>query len=256
MNTRTKEKFVRLWERYFPGVELPVAFFYSDETHGAEPAAKPAGHSCLIAKLLQVRQGTSLLFNAESVGCGGGRRYLGFAETINDRFAYFLSDGSDGGRCERYKKTPALVEELMRSLPYLKPEGRNLVFKRWDKLEADDHPCAVIFFATPDVVSGLFTLAVFDNNRPDAVMTPFGAGCTSMVYYPYAEHLAGRRRAVLGLFDPSARKCVKDNLLSFSMPIAMFETMIDNMEQSFLITDAWTVMQKRIAVRAFCGERE
>jgi len=37
-----------------------------------------------------------------------------------------------------------------------------VVFKRWDKLAESDRPDVVIFFARPDVLSGLFTLANYD----------------------------------------------------------------------------------------------
>jgi hypothetical protein len=36
------------------------------------------------------------------------------------------------------------------------------VFKRWDTLDEADSPEVVIFFAPPDVISGLFTLANAD----------------------------------------------------------------------------------------------
>jgi hypothetical protein len=37
-----------------------------------------------------------------------------------------------------------------------------IVFKRWDTLDEADSPEVVIFFAPPDVISGLFTLAIAD----------------------------------------------------------------------------------------------
>lgn len=113
-------------------------------------------------------------------------------------------------------------------------------------MEEEDFPEVVIFFANPDVLSGLFTLATFDNNAPDAVIAPFGAGCTSIIYYPYREHIEKRERAVIGMFDPSARKCVKENVLSFALPIEKFLKMIDEIEDSFLTTPTWQIIKKRI----------
>src|SRR5271157_5644813 len=86
--------------------------------------------------------------------------------------------------------------------------GRFVVFKRWDKLEAADKPDVVIFFASPDVLSGLFTLASFDEADPNGVIAPFGAGCSSVVQHPYLEGKSSRPRAVIGMFDVTARPLV------------------------------------------------
>jgi hypothetical protein len=104
----------------------------------------------------------------------------------------------------------------------------------------------VIFFASPDVLSGLFTLAGFDETRNDAVIAPFGAGCSSIVQYPYLERNSARPRAVIGMFDPSARPYVPSDVISFAVPIAKYQRMVENMEESFLITPTWKVIHKRI----------
>lgn len=246
MKISIREHFIEMWEKYFGHAELPVTCYYSDSDMNVKIVGKPSGHSCLLAQLTSVRRGESLCFQEESVNCGGGKRYLGFAEQISNRFEYFLSNGEDGGVCERYKQSPGLVRSLLKSLPRLDIPGKNLIFKRWDKLEESDNPQVITFFVTPDVLSGLFTLANFDNNELDSVIAPFGAGCTSIIYYPFREFLQHGQRAVIGLFDPSARKCVKENILTFSMPIGRFMTLMEEMEQSFLITPSWDILRKRI----------
>lgn len=248
MEKETVEKFSTLWRNYFNGAELPIVCFYSDDTHGANAQCEGKGARCLIATLIKVRRGENLFFDARTVNCPGGRRYLGFADTINDRFNYFLSDGSDGGFCERYKKTPKLVDELFKnSMPLLPVTANHIVFKRWDMLAEEDYPDLVTFFATPDVLSGLFTLVAFDNNDLGCVAAPFSSGCGSIVYFPYLDFVKGTERATLGLFDPSARKCVKETILTFTVPIYLFMKMMDNMEQSFLGTHTWDIIKKRIA---------
>ena len=126
-------------------------------------------------------------------------------------------------------------------MPVLPVKGENLIFKRWDKLEAEDMPEVVIFFVSADILSGLFTLACFDNVAPDAVIAPFGAGCASIIYHPYREQLDGTNRA-----DPSARKCMKPDLLSFAIPFNKFKSMVSQMEESFLKTATWDVIKKRM----------
>lgn len=237
-------KFISLWQNYFPNAELPLTFQYSDDTMGTEEEKPSEGHRCIFAQLAKARRGDSICMKEETVNCGGGKRYLGFSREMFPGFECFLSHDK-AGEGERYKRTPQLVTECMKQfLPI--PVKKNIIFKRWDRLAEEDAPLGVIFFATPDVVSGLFTLVNFNSAAPDAVIAPFGAGCASVVYYPYREELEGTRRAVLGLFDPSARKFVKSELLTFSIPFSKFLEMIDEMEESFLITESWSRIKGRM----------
>jgi uncharacterized protein (DUF169 family) len=246
MTLRLKEKFLILWEKYFGHAELPIVFYYTYGDGGAEWAKKPKGRSCIICELARVRNGKSVVFNADTIECGGARRYLGYVEKMRPDFEYFLSCGNERMEGERYIRTPEMVKEIMKNQRTLPTEGKNIVFKRWDNLTETDEPEVVIFFAKPDVLSGLFTLANFDQVEPNGTFTPFGAGCGSIVHYPYFESKSERPRAVIGLFDPSARPCVPDDVLTFAVPMKKFERMIDYMVESFLITETWTVIKKRI----------
>lgn len=246
MNTEKKELFINQWRKYFNNSELPIAFYYSNDNKGLPIVEHPEGHRCLIAQLNKVRKGESLCFNTDSIGCIGGKRYLGFSKTFRPRFEEFLSHGEEGETCERYKSSPQLVAKLLEQIPPITPEGEYIIFKRWDQLTEDDMPVAVFFFATADIIAGLFTLASYDSAESDTVITPFGAGCTGIIYHPYREEKQGTGRAVIGMFDPSARKCIKKDILSFAVPIGKFMKMINQMEESFLITDTWSKIQQRI----------
>ena len=247
MDMSIKEKFLKLWKIYFNNAELPITFYYTDEEGHAELAKPGAEHRCVIGALLEVRNGRSLCFDVDAVGCAGGKRYLGFAEEIMPNFEYFLSCGIEGElEGERYKKSPELVKESMKHWPAMKAPGRFIVFKRWDKLEESDNPEVVIFFAKPDVLSGLFTLASFDEAEPNGVIAPFGSGCSTIVQYPYMEKNSERPRGVIGMFDVSARPFIPEDVHTFSIPMSKFTRMIDNMEESFLITPSWARVQKRI----------
>jgi uncharacterized protein (DUF169 family) len=247
MDMEINEKFLGLWERYFDGAELPIVFYYADEAGAVEVVEPCSGHRCIMADLSKVRAGRCLCFKAESIGCLGGKRYLGFTDEVMPDFEYFLSYGIPGKlEGERYKKSPELVKEIMKKIPEFKAPGRSIVFKRWDMLEEKDEPDVVIFFAQPDVLSGLFTLANFDEAEPDAVFAPFAAGCGSLVRYPYLEKSSERPRAVLGLFDVSARPFVSKDTLSFSVPMVKFMRMVENMEESFLTTVSWDKVKQRM----------
>ena len=247
MDIELKERFLAVWEKYFNEAELPVVFYYADDAGDVEVEKPPSGHKCIFADLVKVTRGESICFDADSFGCFGGKRYLGFGEEVIPNFKYFLSCGIPGKlEGERYKKTPELVKEIMVKVPKFQAPGRFIVFKRWDMLEESDEPDVVVFFVRPDILSGLFTLANFDIGEPNGVFSPFSAGCGSIVQYPYLEKGSDFPRAVLGMFDVSARPFVPEDVLGFSVPMEKFVTMVENMEESFLITPSWHKIQKRI----------
>jgi len=247
MDASFRDSFLIKWKKFFGEEELPITFYYTNEGDRAELVKPGSVHRCVIAALQLVRNGRSLSFDAESIGCFGGRRYLGFSQTVRPDFEYFLSCGIPGKmEGERYKKTPEIAAEAMKlSMPFKAP-ARFVVWKRWDSLTQLDNPEVVVFFARPDVLSGLFTLANFDEAEANGVLAPFGSGCSSIVHYPLIEKDAARPRAIIGMFDVSARPFVPLDKLSFAVPMPKFKHMVQNMEESFLITNSWKAVQQRI----------
>src|SRR5512139_2012445 len=147
MDMQMKERFLEKWKEYFDGSNLPITFYYSQEVGDAEIVKPPSGHQCIIGVLSRVQRGTSLYFDVNSVGCAGGKRYLGFTHELMPNFEYFLSCGIPGKlEGERYKKTPELVRELMKKQKPFKAPGKYIVFKQWDNLDEKDGPSVVIFF--------------------------------------------------------------------------------------------------------------
>lgn len=247
MKPGLKQEFMQRWSKYFPGIELPIAFYYTDDG-GQTPVHRiTEGQHCFIDDLAAIRQGRSLSFDTKSVACLGGKRYLGFSQALMPNFEYFLSCGIPGKlEGERYKKSPELVKELLAHAPTVPAPGKFIVFKRWDSLEDMDQPLVVIFFAAPDVLSGLFTLANFDEPTNEAVFCPMGAGCATIVQYPLIESRSDHPRAVLGMFDVSARPGVDAGTLTFAVPMRKFERMVKNMDESFLVTASWEKVKARL----------
>jgi uncharacterized protein (DUF169 family) len=247
MEIKTRDHFILQWKKYFNEAPLPLIFYYTDNPANCKIITSSSKWRCLICELGQVRSGESLAFNSEALKCGGAKRYLGFADKIRPNFEYFLSCGIEGKmKGERYIRTPEMVKELMKNQKNIDLPGKYIVFKRWDMISENENPDVVIFYATPDILSGLFTLANFDQSEPNCTFTPFGAGCGSIIHYPYLEKDKERPRAVIGMFDPSARPCVASGELTFSVPMVKFLKMISYMDESFLITDSWKKVQNRI----------
>ncbi len=97
-------------------------------------------------------------------------------------------------------------------MPKMEAPCQFITWKRGDKLEV------VVFFATPDILLGLFTLANFEEAEPNGVLAPFSSGCGSIVSYPYLEKDFYRPHAFLGMFDVSAHPFVPKTMLTFAVP--------------------------------------
>jgi len=252
MDKKFRQGFIRKWKKYFGGAELPLVFFYADDDKYAKflqpmSAGGGAAARCIIGVLGAAEKDKSVAFSKETLGCQGGARYSGYSTTLRPKFKYFLSCGIPGEMDgERYKKTPEIVEDMMKESPQIMAPAKYLVFKRWDKVEEAETPIVVVFFAGPDVLSGLFTLANFRSANPFSVMTPFSAGCGSIIGYPFLESHTPNPRAVIGMFDPSARPHLGENMLSFAAPMKKFAEMVEDMDESFLITPTWKRILKRI----------
>jgi hypothetical protein len=247
MDTQFAQYFISHWKKYFADTELPIGYFYADQVRDDDLRESVNEQRCLIGNLNRVRAGFPFIYSAKTPGCVGGKRYSGFSQKLRPKFEYFLSCGIPGEmEGERYKKSPELVEEYLKSHPAFPAPGKYLVFKRWDKLGKEEQPLAIIFFATPDVLAGLFALANYDVAHPNGVVAPMGSGCASIISYPYLEANSENPRCTLGMFDVSARPCVPENTLTFTVPMRRFEQMARNMDESFLITESWNSVRKRL----------
>jgi hypothetical protein len=248
MDLELKDRFIALWSKHFGNAQLPICLFYSDDESYEQLLHPLKNRMCLIGQLANVFRGKDLAFVGDTIGCPGGKRYLGFSQSLMPNFEHFLSCGIPGQmEGERYKKSPEIVREFMQNAPTMVAPAKYAVFKRWDRLTANDCPEVIIFFAPPDVLSGLFTLSGFDERDRNTVIAPFGAGCASIAQYPWLEGKATEPHAVLGMFDVSARPSVPEQVLSFAVPFSKFKRMIDNMDESFLITESWAKVKRRIA---------
>lgn len=226
MNLEIRKKFIEKWEKYFPGSELPLACFYSDDLNGAEfpNASKPNKHgiACIFGQLVPVRKGKARAFNGSNLGCWGSKGLLGFMPAAADeQTTNFMVN------VEKYKKSPEHVRAMLKNSSPLKANKKYLIFKRWDGLTENDNPQVVCFFCTPDVLAGLHGLANYDT------MTPFCSGCEMLVAYPMKELESSDPKAVIGL-------------LSFSILWPKFQSMLENMDDCFLNTYIWENIIKRL----------
>lgn len=218
--------------------ELPIAFWYSDQLEA--PTEKVTG--CLFKCMRQVRGGKLVSLNHETITCGGGKFYTGFAE-MPERVPGFVS------LKEKYKKTPEMVVDFVNELQIPRTDKAYLHFARIDKIASFDEVEGLLFLSTPDMLSGLATWAFFDNNASDAVVSPFGSGCCSVITQAIIENRKQGKRTFLGFFDPSVRPHFEAELLSFTIPMSRFRKMYHTMRESCLFdTHAWGKIKERMRV--------
>ncbi len=248
MDMNLKRTFEELWRKYFAAAELPIVFYYTDDETVGRRAAADASNRCLVANLVRVRKGEALRFDAGSIGCPGGRRYTGFSDALQPGFEHFLSCGIPGKmEGERYKKTPELVRELLARSPVFKAPAASIVFKRWDLLGPAEAPDAVVFFAVPDVLAGLFTLASFDEAESSGVIAPSRPGAARSSNTRTSREAPRRPVASSACSTPRPGPTSSRTGSSFAAPWEKFVRMVGNMEESFLTTPTWAKIRERIA---------
>lgn len=232
----TIQEFITLYrEAFSESVPLPVAFGYSNKP-ATEVRKIPR---CMIGAIRKVCDGGTLTLSADNVLCGGGSLYTAFAP-MPERIPVFVSE------TEHYKQTKEQVKEYIDRLDIRLSAKPYLNFVRMDRLESMDDVEGILFFATPDVLSGLCSWAFYDNNDDDAVCTRFASGCCSIVTFAAKENERGGRSCFIGLLDLSARPLIPKDELTFTIPACRFKEMTETMKQSALFQKAYSIVRKRI----------
>jgi uncharacterized protein (DUF169 family) len=251
----------------------PVALMWTHEKPDQAMQFHQQKWGCVMWLIARAAKGKTSVCDINTFGCVGGGVGLGFGNQYRnfpggeEGFCHFLSSGNadrEGGRVlaeqikpflrpdaydnflhgERYLKTPEQVETFIRGLPIMEVPAAHVVFKPLQDTEITrEKPKSVIFFVDPDQLSALVVLANYGRGDNENVIIPYAAGCQTIGIYPYREAKLDRPRAVVGLTDISARVYIRkqlgQHLLSFTVPMSMFEEMEGNVEGSFLDRHSW-----------------
>jgi uncharacterized protein (DUF169 family) len=206
--------------------------------------------ACVLGLVWRARkQGQPAYFDRERFGCLGGAFYLGFQKPQLDFITYYVSTGiPEVTEGERYLDSPQAVRRFFDTIDPRPAPARYCVFKPLSQFSGGETPEVVTFFARPEAMSGLHFLAGFVTNDFEAVAAPFGADCSYLVTWPLHYLAQGKLKAVLGGWDPSARKFLKPDELSFSVPWELFQQMARRWPESFLTTPTWAGVKKKIAL--------
>ncbi|KKL61800.1 hypothetical protein LCGC14_2191680 [marine sediment metagenome] len=250
-------------------MEEPVGIFYTDNKPAEGFSPKPmdlptrekeikneinwqvvfSQFSCVMGNIWRARKKKkAAYFSAEQSGCPGCAFWLGFMKPQTETIIHYVSTGiPDQMEGELYCDSP---DELRRIQTYIDPKPASSKFcvaKPLSLFTGNEKPEVVSFFARPETMCGLHQLATFVTNDPEVVTSPWGAACTNLITWPFKYLARGENKAVLGGWDPSARKFFNTDELTFTVPYNMFGQMVKRFGESFLTTKTWATVQKKIA---------
>jgi uncharacterized protein (DUF169 family) len=248
--------------------EEPMGIFYTDERpkdgFSPNPSELPTREkeskneinwqavfgkfSCAIGHIWRARKKkTAAYFSAEQFGCPGAAFWLGFNKPQVETIINFVSTGiPNWTEGELYCDSPDALRQIFEVVDPRPAPKTYCVVKPVSLFKDAEEPELVTFFSRPESLCGLHQLTAFVTNDPKVVVSPWSAGCGSLAIWPLHYLARGENKAVIGGWDPSARKFFKTDELSFSVPFQMFTEMLQRYGESFLSTKTWKTVQKKI----------
>jgi hypothetical protein len=253
----------------------PIAIVWADSAPEGSLRFKPGRWGCVVSMFAAASKGRVGAFDRQTYGCWGGGVGLGFGNCYEnfpggiEGFCHFLAEGnesSEAGRRigeqmgggsladdflhgERYLKDADTARSFLAVLPMRDIPAKCVVVKPLGLADPDREDVkSITFFTTPEQMSALVVLANYTQPGLENVVVSWAAGCQIMGIFAYRELERDHPRALIGLTDLSARLRVRaslgKNVLSFTMPWPLFQTMEQNVEGSFLQRATWAELQR------------
>ena len=207
--------------------------------------------SCVMGNIWLARKKRRAAYiSTEEYGCPGGVFYCSMMKPNLRFIEHYVTTGFEGTPVhgERYLPSPEAMRKFLDKVNPRNAPAKYCIFKPLSLFAETEEPEFVIFFARPEVLTGLFTQTTFTTGDVDCVASPFGAGCTNVVAWPLFYKEQGIEKAVIGGFDPSARKFMKTDELTFTVPWSLYKKMLAALPESMFNMDgAWPTVRKKVA---------
>jgi len=233
----------------------PLAIRLTDERPHDALQFKAGRWGCVAAMLLAATQGKTAVFDRGTFGCPGGGTGLGFGRAyegfpieclLSTGGRFDLPDGQvrDFGAGERFLASPEVARRWVASLPIREVPTDYVVVEPLDQLAPDATPALVWLLVDPDQLSALVYLAGFRRGAAETVTAPWGAACQTILF-ALAEADRPEPRGVIGFFDISQRHRIDRDLLSLTLPWALYRDLEADVDASFLRTEPWLRLRAR-----------
>ena len=205
--------------------------------------------TCFLGSIwLARRKKKAAYISAKEYGCFGGGFYTGmYSPNLRIIPAYVSTGIPNIMHGERYMPSPEAMQTFLDKYPPRKAPAAYCIAKPLSCFTESETPELIVFFARPESMTGLYTLTTFATGDPEIVASPFGAGCGHLVAWPFYYQAQGKERAVLGSFDPSARKFLKTDELTFTVPLGLYGKMLEALPTSAFTAECWPTVKSKIA---------
>lgn len=204
---------------------------------------------CNLRLLNNVMSGETITITQNSTSCRGANNGFGFIDGLPDipgGFGNFITKGKGEGfpPGERIKCSIAVAEQMILTQPTNVMEDFTAIEV---KLFDEDSPSDLVaILVNPDQLSALVHLFNYRKHEYDQVIMPMSSGCASLFRIPFGELLSGRRRAVIGNADIFSRPHFEKDTVFFVIDREIYEEMLEDADESFLISPIWNGVKKRL----------
>ncbi len=205
--------------------------------------------SCIIRNIWLARKKKKAAWiSHEECGCMGGGFYCGLYQPYLDFNVAYVSTGVPGTpvQGEHYLPSPESMRAFMDDVTPPPAPAKYCVFKPLSQFDESGEPEVVAFFVRGEALVGLNALACYAAGSHTAVISHFGAACTQIIGWPRVYRARGEERAVIGGLDPSARKFMKTDELTFAAPFSFYRKMLDAMRTSALTRHTWQGVRTKV----------
>lgn len=225
-----------------------VAIYRTDTI--PEDAFVPQNGHCTIPSLLMrcVRLGDKTASDSAHSPCHGSKSGFGFGGMGNrQRSAWSMSVVPEEVRetiAHRssgmsYFKDPEIAMIQMEPIKDYGDGTDVIVFQDLDDAIKEGEPIeVVVFLVDPVRLTVLQQLASFSKRTPGpGAIMPFGHACQQVYAIPKGEGESDDPHAVIGMTDMYARRFVGKDQLSFAVPYKLYQRMVDDIDDSFLMKE-------------------
>ena len=239
-NNFSNKQIAERFRKYMKLTYKPLGMYFSNEVpKGKNRSQGRIFRRCIVGHVFKASKKGGASIIKEGTGCPGGQFWSGFRKKVPDGWAHFMTHGRDdvlGGRAEHFKKDiNVAVKTIKDPGPVKKKEDfEYIVFQALEEIPGSQKHEFILFFVNANIMAKLITLLNYERHVPYAVKAAAGSGCMSLLNHPLKMKEKPDVDAIMGVWDPFARRTIPKDLLSLTLRRWVVEQMALNIPESFL----------------------